>query len=69
MNPAQLPAPHFPVGSKVRMLPNGQIGTVIAHAAIGPDGQPRVLVDRPHGHAGQATLRQHFDASDLEAAE
>lgn len=62
-------APRFAIGSTVRIRSIAQIGTVAAYAAPGPDGQQRVLIDRPHGYAGQAILRQHFAESDLEAVE
>lgn len=60
----------LPVGSKVRICATGATGTVQGHyAPLLPGADSRILVDRPHGHAGQATLRQSFTAAELELIE
>jgi len=56
----------FATGSKVRVRDTGVIGTVISHYSPGPALPVRVLVEKPHGHAGQAALRKYFDANQLE---
>jgi len=54
----------FSIHQRVRVLATGQVGTV-AHHLDRPDGRLVLLVDIPHG---QATLRRHFEESEVEAA-
>lgn len=56
----------FPIGTQVRIKATGDVGTVQGYFVTGSRGKQRILVDRPHGHAGVATLRQSFDAVELE---
>ena len=56
----------FPLGAQVRIKATGDVGTVQGYFITTSGGKRRVLVDRPHGHSGVATLRQSFDAAELE---
>lgn len=56
--------PQFAIGQRVRVFATGQIGTV-AHHLERPDGELVLIVDIPQG---QATLRRHFNESEIEAA-
>ena len=56
--------PQLSIGQRVRVFATGQIGTV-AHHMERPDGQWVLIVDIPQG---QATLRRHFNESEIEAA-
>ena len=56
--------PQFAIGQHVRVFSTGLVGTV-AHHLERPDGQLVLIVDIPHG---QATLRRHFDETEVEAA-
>lgn len=56
----------FRIGAHVRIKASGDVGTVQGYFVTGSSGKRRILVDRPHGHSGVATLRQSFDAVDLE---
>ena len=64
MSHADSRIPQFSIGQKVRVFATGQVGTV-AHHLERPDGHLVLLVDIPHG---QATLRRHFEESEVEAA-
>ncbi len=56
----------FQIGAKVRIKATDDVGTVQGYFLTTSGGKRRILVDRPHGHAGVATLRQSFDATELE---
>ncbi|HRT43391.1 MAG TPA: hypothetical protein P5223_15180 [Phycisphaerae bacterium] len=56
--------PKFAIGERVCVFATGQVGTV-AHHLERPDGQLVLIVDIPQG---QATLRRHFNESEIEAA-
>ncbi len=56
----------FQIGAKVRIKETGDVGAVQGYFLTTSGGKRRVLVDRPHGHSGVATLRQSFDATELE---
>ena len=64
MSHADSRIPQFLIGQRVRVLATGQVGTV-AHHMDRPDGRLVLIVDIPHG---QATLRRHFEESEVEAA-
>lgn len=64
MSHADSRIPQFAIGQRVRVFSTGQVGTV-AHHLERPDGQLVLIVDIPHG---QATLRRHFDETEVEAA-
>ncbi len=64
MSHADSRIPQFSIGQKVRVFATGQVGTV-AHHLERPDGHLVLIVDIPHG---QATLRRHFEQSEIEDA-
>lgn len=62
MSQADSRIPQLAIGQRVRIIATGQTGTV-AHHLERTDGHWIVIVDIPHG---QATLRRHFEESDLD---
>lgn len=63
MSHDELRIPKFSIGQRVRVFATGQIGTVAHHLELAC--QWVLIVDIPHG---QATLRRHFDETEVEAA-
>jgi hypothetical protein len=64
MSHADSSIPKFAIGQRVRVFATGQVGRV-AHHLVRPDGHLVLIVDIPHG---QAKLRRHFEASEIEDA-